>query len=400
MERGNIAMFLDQDFPPDIRVEKEIKTLQEAGYEVNLFVLAYHKRIKFEEVRGIKIYRNFENLFLYKLSALAYTFPLFHYLVRRKIQWSVKEHKPDFLHVHDMVIAPSVLAVGKKYHIPTILDLHENRPAIMELYKHVNKFPGNLLIDLNAWKKAQLKIQQQADRVILITEEAKRYASEKEGVEPSKIFVLPNTVKKNFEKELVSSPEIESRFNDKFCILYFGDTALRRGTDTIIDAVFMLKSRIENIHAIIVGKGSEDAVIKEQAERLNVSDSISFEGWQDVKLLKAYAQSSAIGLCPFKRNLHHDTTFANKLFQFMGLGLPVIVSDCPSQVNIIKKYDCGLVFKAEDEHDLAEKIVMLYQDINLAKKLGQNGKKCIEIDLNWERTSESLIHLYDSLIHN
>jgi len=37
-----------------------------------------------------------------------------------------------------------------------ILDLHENRPALMELYAHVNGFPGKYLIDLSRWKRAQI----------------------------------------------------------------------------------------------------------------------------------------------------------------------------------------------------------------------------------------------------
>jgi glycosyltransferase involved in cell wall biosynthesis len=394
--KGKIAMFLDQDFPPDIRVEKEIQTLMDAGYDVRLFVLTYRKNKETEVVRGINIYRHFGTKFLYKLSALAYTLPLFHFFIEKMIKAFVRSHQPDFLHVHDMVIAAAVLKVSKKFNIPMVLDLHENRPAIMELYAHVNKFPGNVLINLKRWQKAQLHLQQQTDRLILVTEEAKQHAISREGIDSNKIFVVPNTVKKDFESELSVSRSIENRLKDKFCILYFGDTALRRGTDTMIEAVFLLRERIPNIHAILVGKGSEDFKLVAQAEKLGIRDCISFEGWQDVSLLKAYAAGSEIGICPFRRNLHHDTTFANKLFQFMGLGLPLIVSDCPSQVNVIKKYNCGLVFDAENANDLADKILNLYNNKDLRKKLGQNGEKAIREDLHWEITSKSLVDLYHS----
>jgi glycosyltransferase involved in cell wall biosynthesis len=394
--KGKIAMFLDQDFPPDIRVEKEIHTLMNGGYDVRLFVLTYRNNKKTEEVRGIKIYRYSGSKVLYKLSALAYTLPLFHYLVEKKVKHFVQSQKPDFLHVHDMVIAAAVLKVSKKLKIPMVLDLHENRPAIMELYAHVNKFPGNMLINLKRWQKAQLQLQQQADRLILVTEEAKQQAISREGIAGNKIYVVPNTIKKDFESELSSSDSIEKRFQNKFCILYFGDTALRRGTDTMIDAVFLLREQIPNIHAVFVGKGSEDFKLIAQAEKLGIRDQVSFEGWQDVSLLKAYAKSSQIGICPFRRNLHHDTTFANKLFQFMGLGLAVIVSDCPSQVHVIEKHNCGLVFKAGDANDLADTIMKLYLDEKLRKNLGQNGKLSIQDKLNWEETSKSLLDLYDS----
>lgn len=80
----------------------------------------------------------------------------------------------------------------------------------------------------------------------------------------------------------------------------------------------------------------------------------------------------------------------------MGLGLAVIVSDCPSQVHVIEKHNCGLVFKAGDANDLADTIMKLYLDEKLRKKLGQNGKLSIQDKLNWEESSKSLLDLYDS----
>ncbi|NJN27739.1 MAG: glycosyltransferase family 4 protein [Cyclobacteriaceae bacterium] len=393
---AKILMLLDKEFPADDRVEKEIHTLLAEGHEVRLLALTYHKDKEFEIIRNIAVYRFFGSKFLYKLSALAFTFPLFHAIVRQKMCKFVKRFRPDVLHVHDMVIAPAVLDISKKHKIPMVLDLHENRPAIMQLYAHVSRFPGKYLINLKKWRKAQIKLEKEADRLILITDEAKKYAVDQEGIDPFKIFVVPNTVKKEFGKNFSLSYEIESRFKDKFCILYFGDTALRRGTDTIVEAIHLLKEDIKNIHAIIVGTGSEDDKLLAQARSLDVEDRVSFEGWQDVRWLNAYANSAAIGICPFRRNLHHDTTFANKLFQFMGLGLPVIVSDCPSQVKIIQDNACGLVFRADDAADLAEKIKHLYLDEILRKKLGTNGKKSIEQTLNWDETAKSLTDLYKS----
>jgi len=76
--KKTVAMFLDKDFPPDVRVENEAYTLIEAGYRVLLFVLSYKKTNPYEKINGIEIHRYFGNKFLYKLSALAFTFPLFH----------------------------------------------------------------------------------------------------------------------------------------------------------------------------------------------------------------------------------------------------------------------------------------------------------------------------------
>ena len=45
--------------------------------------------------------------------------------------------------------------------------------------------------------------------------------------------------------------------------------------------------------------------------------------------------ASAVCISPLLRNLHHDTTYANKIFQYMALAKPLLVSDATAQKNII-----------------------------------------------------------------
>jgi len=75
---------------------------------------------------------------------------------------------------------------------------------------------------------------------------------------------------------------------------------LRRGTDTMLIALSLLKSNIPNIHGIFVGKGSEDHILEEQAKKLGIKDQVSFEGWQNMSLLPSYISISAIGICLLK----------------------------------------------------------------------------------------------------
>ena len=70
-------MILDAVFPPDPRVENEAVSLIEAGHEVFLFCLHYGNQLQSEIVNGIHIKRYVSNKIEYKLSALAYTIPLY-----------------------------------------------------------------------------------------------------------------------------------------------------------------------------------------------------------------------------------------------------------------------------------------------------------------------------------
>ncbi|MTI40902.1 glycosyltransferase family 4 protein [Fulvivirga lutimaris] len=390
-----IGMFLDTAFPPDSRVENEAISLIKAGHEVHLFSLDYDGRKSRETINGIFVHRYKADKLTYKLSALAYTFPFFHIRIKKSIIQFIDEVKPEAIHIHDMVIAKAVMNVNKD--LLVVLDLHENRPEIMKHYKHVNEGLGKWLINTKKWNRVQDELIKRCDHLILVTEEAKQVATGKGLKNADQITVVPNTILPEVYLNYTIDQSIQNKFKDSFNLVYLGDTSFRRGTDTAIKSIALLKNKIPNVKLILVGDSSIDDQLKQLASGLNVSEYVSFEGWQDVSLFSSYVQASDICLSPLKRNTHHDTTFANKLFQYMAMGKPVVVSNSTTQANVVNSENCGLVFEAEDEKELADQVIKLYEDKELSKQLGANGKKAVKERWNWDITSKDLINMYSTL---
>jgi glycosyltransferase involved in cell wall biosynthesis len=94
------------------------------------------------------------------------------------------------------------------------------------------------------------------------------------------------------------------------------------------------------------------------------------------------------------RNVHHDTTYANKIFQYMALGKPLVVSDCTAQANLIEGEACGLIHMANNPESLANCIAELFHDPAKALKLGLNGKRAVSERWYWENTVGTLIEAY------
>ncbi|MEZ4900094.1 MAG: glycosyltransferase family 4 protein [Saprospiraceae bacterium] len=391
-----IAMILDSDFPPDPRVRNEAQVLIQAGYEVHLFCLDYRgTQPPKEKFLGINVHRYRIKPWMHSISSLAYTIPLYHYLLQKSIQQFLDEVAPDILHTHDMQVARAVFRSNKS-RVPVVLDLHENRPAIMKFYEHVKKFPGKWLIHPHIWKKFETKYIHQADRVITVTPEAKSYYVDSLREPADKFTVVPNTVSEQFyENYHIEKSKIE-KFKNHFVVLYLGDTGLRRGLAEVIQALPLLIKKIPEIKLVIVGKSKSDDDLKSLAKSLQVDPWISFEGYQNVKYFPSYVLASQIGISPLHRNLHHDTTYANKLFQYLSFARPVVVSNCTAQKKIVDKYHCGLVFKDRDSQDFAKKILDLYANPERRNQLGLNGKHFIEERFTWKKISPSLIEMYQS----
>jgi len=179
--------------------------------------------------------------------------------------------------------------------------------------------------------------------------------------------------------------------------LYIGDTSERRGLLTAIEAISIIKKEIENIKLVIVGKSSFDEVLIERISALGLKDFVDMEGWQAPSMLPSYIAACKVGVSPLYKNVHHDTTYANKIFQYMSLGKPILVSDCIAQEELVKETNCGLVFKNKSVEDFAAKTLDLFQNKEQFEQMATNAKAAVETKYNWSNTGKVLSEYYLSI---
>lgn len=390
-------MILDKTFPPDPRVENEAISLIKNGHEVFLFCLKYNKNEGDVLIMGIQVKRYQSNKLEYKFSALAYTFPFYTNLLKRKIVHFLNKYKIEAIHIHDIRIAEAVFKANKTLNLATVLDLHDNMPEIMKLYSHLQKFPGKQLISPKRWKQKEEEFINKATKIITVSQEFIEEVVGRTKIARNKIVLVPNTVHQSFYKDAVIDNLIIDSYKNDFVILYLGDTGLRRGLQTAIEALVILKEKIPNVKLVIVGISSTDTILKQQVTELKLENHVDFQGWQNVKLFPSYIVSSKVCISPLLRNIQHDVAYANKLFQYMSFGKPVLVSDAIAQKNLIEKTNSGLVHLEKNTQDFANKVMQLYADPELRDRLGSNGKQFVEEEFCWEKTSEKLIALYANL---
>ena len=393
-----IGMILDKEYVSDTRVENEASSLLHAGHEVFLYCLAFDdSRPRSEQKNGMQVRRYRVPSYMYSLSALAYTSRHYHNHLVKSLSAFISDHEIEVIHVHDMRVMRSVETVNRNFGLKIVLDLHENQPEIMKYYHHVNTVLGKLLIYPATWKKFEEQYIRSVDKVIVVTNEAKQYYLDHHGIDPSKIVALPNTVVPDFYKDYQIDQEIIERYSGQYPILYWGDTGFRRGTTTAIDAMEYVLEEIPNAKLILAGKSKSDRQLKVYISKSGLGNEIDMPGWQPFASFQSYITASAICICPINRNTHHDTTYANKIFQYLSMGRPIVVSDCPAQQNVVEKYECGLVHEDQNARDLADKIIQLYRDKPFYDRLADNARSAVVNHLNWEKTKQPLLDLYHGI---
>ncbi|WP_435415735.1 glycosyltransferase family 4 protein [Polaribacter aestuariivivens] len=392
-----IGMILDASFPPDPRVENEAVSLIKAGHEVFLFCLKYNDEKESENINGIQVKRFSSNEITYKLSALAYTIPVYSFLMKSKIEKFIQQNKIEIIHIHDIRVAEAAFIANKKYQLPVVLDLHDNTPEVMKLYPHLQKFPGKYIISPKKWKQKEEEFIQKANAVISVSPEFLETLKVRIPSCEKKLVLVPNTIRKSFFEEYTLEKNITKKYKNNFVLLYLGDTHLRRGLQTAIGAVKILKNTIPNIKLVIVGENTTDVILMKQVQELELESFVDFEGWQDVSLFQSYILASNVCISPLHRNLQHDVAYANKIFQYMSLAKPLLVSNAIAQKRLIENANSGLVHKEKDVENFADKVLELYNDEYLRNTLGKNGEAFIKNEFCWEQTSKKLIDLYDNL---
>ena len=390
-----VLMILEGGYPPDVRVENEISALTQSGHQVDVLTDSRHKLPQKNLIyNNAKVFSFYLPKLIYKLSALSLSIPIYDKFWERKINSHLKSNNYDVLHVHDLPLTQTAINIANNHNLKLIADFHENRPEIMKMYKHVNSFPGKLLISVKKWLKYQEKCIQQLDNLILVTEEAKVYYEEFYKVKKEIIKVVPNYVNTDLLIN-IKNQDSPNHLKGKFCLLYIGDTAKRRGTDTIIECANLLKEYID-IHFVIMGTSKEQSELEQNIKDLKLTN-LELTGYIPFEKSIPYFKSAKIGLCPIKRNVHHDTTYANKIFQYMAAGLPILVSDCPSQANIVKENRCGIIHSSENPKEMADGILQLYKDKNVYSNMSSRAKDAALTKYNISEMAKAINKVYDSI---
>ena len=253
------------------------------------------------------------------------------------------------------------------------------------------------IYDFKRWARYEREILEEVDAIVVVVEESKERLVSL-GLPAERIYVVPNTASTDRERIPIDGDIVE-RYRGYFVITYIGGFASHRGLDTVIRAMPAARERAPEARLLLVGDRNESyrRYLAGLAADSGCGDAVEMTGWQPFEKIWSYIEASDVCLVPHARNPHTDTTIPHKIFQYMMLGKPVLVSDCPPMARVMTDSGGGLVFRHDDPADFAEKVERLHGDADLRTKVSAAGREAFLDRYNWEATSGELIRLYEEL---
>lgn len=174
-------------------------------------------------------------------------------------------------------------------------------------------------------------------------------------------------------------------------ILYVGKLHPYKDPITLVKSFGIIAKRQKRSRLILVGEGKLYSQILELAKSLQVSDKISIHSHLNFDELVLLYRAADVFILP-----SINEAFGMVTLEAMASGTPCVVSGSGANPEIVQ--DCGLTFKQRDYRDLAEKILRIFEDDNLAQTLALKGYERVRKIFSWETAVAQYEKLYSRLI--
>ncbi len=393
----HILMVLDHAYPPDVRVENEARSLIEAGFAVSLLALAPDDRPEVGDHEGTTVYRDkLPKKLRNVMRGLVSTLPAMDLYLDRRIRQLHARHPFDAVHAHDLYLVGAALRAGRKLGVPVVADLHENWVEGLKHYAWSSRYPGRLAVSIPRWERTERRWVHAADRLVsIIEEQAARYAAM--GVPRERIVVTPNTIRMEMFQGVELDEALIERHRSPLTLVYTGGIDAHRGLDTAIDAMPLILRGEPAARLVVVGDGRIRPELEARAAALGLGDAARFEGWQPQPRLKSYIAAADLCLVPHHKTVNTDAGIPHKLFHYMFMSRPVLVTNCRPLERIVEAERAGLVFPSGDAGALAAAALRLAADPAGREAMGERGHQAVLERYHWEATVQGLIEMYGEL---
>ena len=406
----NIGMILEFSYPFDIRVRKESSALIKAGHKV--FLLARNKgdEATEEEIDGLQVVRyHYKDTKYMGGRSFQFVCSFRDRQWIRHIKNYILKYNIQVLHIHDLPMVYSAIIANKDYSLPIVFDMHEQWSIGMRVWKRYLGFSLlNRIYDFiristirnyRRYRKIEDKVFKMVDHIIVVINESKEDLLER-GVPDQKICIVRNTDSLEFYNDLSISPQIEQEYKNDFVVSYIGGFEVHRGLDDFVKTAIYLQGKIPQLKLLLIGKGSVEKELREIVTENRLENIVNFIQWIPFKLVPSYVLVSDICVVPHVPNEFVNKTIPHKLFFYMLLKRPVIVSDAVPLKRIIGSYQCGLSYQSGNPPEFADRIMEYYLDHGLRKRMIENAYVAATSALNWSVDAQNLVRLYAKIDEN
>jgi len=387
-------LVLTQYFAPEVgasqvRLSAFSRELRAAGHEVEVVTAMPHHpegRIH-RDYRG-RLYRRetledmtVHRVWLYAakgsgfkriLTYLSFAFFCLFGLIRAK--------RPDYLFVDSpplFLAVPGWLA-SRFWKVPFIFNVADLWPdSVLDLGVMRPGIATKLGYALERWT------YRHADFITAVTEGIRACLLQKKHVPAAKVLFLPNGVDTSlFQPATLPDEQLRAQLGlcGKQIVLYAGNHGYANAMEQLIEAASLISNR--TLHFLILGDGPEKPSLQALARQLRLSN-VTFLDSVPIERLLPFLSIASIAAVTLRRCSITQGARPAKTFVMMAAGKPVVLAGQGESADLLREANAGLVVPSHSPQDLANAILLLADDADLAARMGQNGRAFVRANFDW-----------------
>lgn len=186
------------------------------------------------------------------------------------------------------------------------------------------------------------------------------------------VHYLPNPGDRSFDAT-VGLDSVALRLADGFNVVFAGNLGTAQALETIVAAAQLLQDD-PSIRFVLVGSGSRDGWLRDEIERLGLTN-IQTPGRFSSEEMAGILRQASVLLVTLARNPIFALTVPSKVQAYLAAGRPVVASIDGEGARVVQDADAGLAVPAEDPVGLAAAIRRLRAlDAHELECMGRRGR--------------------------
>lgn len=324
----------------------------------------------------------------------------FQYQILRKLGQIIRENEIDLIHSQHAHMSDFLLKFrGFTPKVPTVTTVHS---TIKNQFQGI-KAAYSKWSEIDSSEKYQIALYpillamerfylMESNNLICVSRWTKDHVKANYQFANLTAPVIHNGVDTNrFEPSKSSGSNILNNIQDPI-ILYASRLTVARGAHVLAHAIPTILAKNKKVHFVFAGPGNIKpilAILKAKGVPEEKYTSMGYVDYKDLPCL--YARAYAYVMPTAWENLPF------KLLEAMSSAVPVITTNVGGISEVIKDGYNGF-FTSRNTRGIAESVIQLLDDEQLAKRVGYNARKTVLENFTWEKTARKTKRVYKSIL--
>ncbi len=169
-------------------------------------------------------------------------------------------------------------------------------------------------------------------------------------------------------------------------VLYMGTLFKKQGVQLVVEALPEVIKKFPEIKFVVIGKGPYELELKKLVKKLKVAKYVEFLGYiPSHAVMENRIAQAAVAVALYDKKYDDFSYYGTpgKIKNYLGAGVPIIMTDVPYGVKQVEDAQCGFIIKYSKD-ELADKLVNFFSNEKIMKSYRINALKFAK-KYDWDR---------------